>query len=71
MDSGKNWDINVLKSIFNNLINVENIGKSYIPKFLGKDERVWHYSKNGKLATKSAYRLIFDGNEVNPNSLVN
>ena len=32
----KNWDINVFKSILNNPIDVENIGKFYIPKFLGK-----------------------------------
>lgn len=37
------WDLNVIKDPFNNPIDVEDIGKIYIPKFFSKDKRIWHW----------------------------
>ena len=56
----KEWNINVLKDLFNNPIDIEDIFKIYIPKSIGKDEKVWPFSKSGHRTTKSAYRVIYN-----------
>ena len=63
--------LNVLKVLFNKPIDVEHIGKIYIPKCYRKDKRIWPYSKNGQPTTKSACRVIYIRNESNPNPIVN
>lgn len=40
----------------------------YIPKCLGKDEKIWPFSKNGQLTTKSTYRVTCGSYEMNLNS---
>lgn len=67
----KNWDVNVLKDLFDNPIDSENIWEIYIPRFIGRDERVQRSLKNDQLTLKLAYILIVNRNEADPNPLVN
>ena len=67
----KEWAINVLENIFKNPIVIEDICKMYIPKFTSKDEKVWPFSKNGNLTTKSAYRAISNNIENDSTPSIN
>lgn len=48
---------------FNNYRDVDDILKMYVPRSKTDDKRVWIYTKNGELTTKSAYRIHCGGNK--------
>ena len=67
----KIWDTNACKDYFDNPIDIENIGKIYLSRSLSNDEKVWPLSKNSRLTTKFAYRLISSRNHVSLILMVN
>lgn len=58
------WNLSMISSIFNNSKDVEDILKIYISGLEMKDKRVWHFSKDKNLSTKSAYEIISQTNII-------
>lgn len=60
------WDESKVKSYFSDSRDVEDILKIYIPRTEKKDEKIWQFTKEDQISTRSAYKiLIKDRNQSN------
>lgn len=56
--NNKTWNASMISNIFNNPKNVEDILKIYILCSDVNDKRVWPFTKDENLFTKSAYKIL-------------
>ena len=57
------WNFELIKSIFSDPRDVVAILKIYIPHNRNQDIIIWAHTKHGNLTTKSAYKIICEGNK--------
>ena len=65
------WDVNKIKEVFTDQYDVEDICKIYITAGTDDNKKVWPFSKNGQLTTKSAYREIVKMREIDQSNVSN
>lgn len=66
----RKWNETVVKNVFDNSYDVEDICKIYISLESHDDKRTMPFSKSGQLTRRSACRVIIKGGERNNSPLL-
>lgn len=64
-DHEKKWVERLIRSTFSNFRDVESILKIYMSNNYSVDNRVWPFTRNGDLSTKSAFKILTTSNNRN------
>lgn len=71
LDQDYNWNMQFLRTVFNNEANYEGITKMYISRHNRGDTRIWSFAKNGILSTNTIYNSTLRDSNVRCTSTLN
>lgn len=67
----KSWNDQLIRNIFNNALDVENILNFYIPCSSIEERKIWTAMKGGELSSRSAYSTIHNEGRGTSNRQIN